>query len=68
MSELEKLAPDGQIYLCGACGKRNKNKYKVGDESCYMNSVLVYEASIKEEDGVLITAEAVDDPEAEIGS
>jgi hypothetical protein len=67
-SELEKLAPEGQIWLCGACGRRNKNKYEVGDESCYMNAVLVYEKSIMEEDGVLITAEAVEDPVAEIGS
>jgi hypothetical protein len=67
-SEPEKLAPEGQTWLCGACGRHNKNKYKVGDESCYMNSVLVYEESIMMEDGVLITAEAVNDPEGEIGS
>ena len=66
-SELED-APEGQIWLCGACGRRNKNRYKVGDVSCYINSVLVYEKSIMEEDGVLITAEAVKDPVAEIGS
>ena len=67
MSELKKHAPDGQIWLCGACGKRDKNKYKVGDESCYLYSVLVYEASIREAGGVL-KADAVNAPEAESGS
>jgi len=40
----------------------------MGDTSCVTAAVLVYEASIMEEDGVLITAEAVNDPVAEIGS
>lgn len=62
------LAPEGQIWLCPACSRRNEDRYKMGDTSCVTAAVLVYEASIMEEDGVLITAEAVNDPVAEIGS
>jgi hypothetical protein len=42
-------APEGQIFVCSACGKRSKDKY--GDEkidqywdvSCVINAVLCYE-------------------------
>ena len=61
-------APEGQIWLCPACGRTNKNRYKMSDSSCVTAAVLVYEKSIMKEDGVLITAEAVNDPLAEIGS
>jgi len=60
-------APDGQIWLCPACGRINKDRYKMGDTACVTAAVLVYEASIMREDGVLIATEAVNDPNAEIG-
>lgn len=36
-------APDGQIWVCAACGKHNKNRVDVGDESCFLNATLCYE-------------------------
>lgn len=48
-----QLAPDGQVYVCGACGKRSQDRYgekaiDLGwDESCVMNSFLCYEKSLK---------------------
>jgi hypothetical protein len=43
-------APDGQIFVCGACGKTSKCIYGdsqesfIGwDESCMLNAVLCYE-------------------------
>lgn len=41
-------APEGQIWVCGACGKHNKNRVHVGDESCFMNAVLCYDSPTKE--------------------
>lgn len=38
----EYEAPVGQVYVCAACGKSNKNKVDVGDESCFLNAVLCY--------------------------
>ncbi len=63
-------APEGQIYVCAACGKRSRTRYgfddnnqNVGpshgwDESCMLNAVLCYEQRD------LLTAEwvAVDPP------
>jgi hypothetical protein len=36
-------APDGQLWVCGACGKSNRNRVNVGDESCFLNAVLCYD-------------------------
>lgn len=61
MSEkLEKMAPDGQVWVCGACGKYNKNRYNVGDVSCYINAVLCYDdETLKTEKGRVVSARAV---------
>lgn len=40
-------APRSKVWVCGACGRQNADRMKVGDESCYLNSVLVYEDSIE---------------------
>lgn len=51
MTDEERFAPEGQIWICGACGKTAKDRYgdpgSSWDESCFLKSVLVYEASIK---------------------
>jgi len=46
---MNEIAPEGQIYICGACGKRSKSLYGIDDaidsgwdESCMLNAVLVY--------------------------
>lgn len=44
-----KSAPEGQVYVCSACGKRSKDRY--GNErispgwdiSCFAHAVLCYE-------------------------
>lgn len=36
-------APPGQIWVCGACGKTSKNKYRLGDTSCVIWAVLCFE-------------------------
>ncbi len=42
------IAGDGQLFICGACGKRSRDKYgdyaidSGWDESCMLNAVLVY--------------------------
>lgn len=61
------VAPDGQVYVCGACGKRSKDRYgdkainRGWDESCMMNSVLVYENSIElDSNGRVMRAQSVE--------
>lgn len=44
----EYEAPAGQIWICGACGKRARNKATGGlnrlwDEACFLNAVLCYD-------------------------
>jgi hypothetical protein len=68
MSKPEWIAPEGQTWLCQVCNRHGKDKTMLGDSSCFTWAILVFENSIMEEDGVLITAEAVNDPVAEIGS
>ncbi|MEN6532215.1 MAG: hypothetical protein ABFD89_01035 [Bryobacteraceae bacterium] len=36
-------APEGQIWVCSACGKSNRNRVDVGDESCFINALLCYD-------------------------
>ena len=56
-----EIAPEGQIYVCAACGKRSKDKYgekpidSGWDVSCMMNSVLCYEE--KNENGLYTPVE-----------
>lgn len=60
MSEL-KLAGDGQVYVCGACGKVFKDPYKV-DVSCMLNRVLCKEDSLEYgKNGRVIKADPVED-------
>ena len=48
-----RVAPKGQVYVCGACGKRSRDRYgdmpidRMWDVSCMMHAVLVYEDSIE---------------------
>ena len=44
------------VWICQACGKTGKTRMTVGDESCYLHAILVYEDSIDLTDR---TAEAV---------
>lgn len=51
---LEEKAPEGQIWVCTACGKFNEDRYKVGDVSCYINSMLFYKKHLKFKDGRVV--------------
>jgi len=49
------VAPEGTIYVCGACGKTSKNicgdepENSLGwDESCMLNAVLCFAKSLEE--------------------
>ncbi len=58
--KLEEMASEGQVWVCGACGKYNKNRYAVGDVSCYINSVLCYDdETLKKDKGRVVSARAV---------
>jgi hypothetical protein len=52
-----EVAPKGAVWVCGACGKRSKDKYgnqaidRGWDVSCAMNSVLCDESTLVFEDG-----------------
>ena len=66
------VAPEGQVYVCGACGKRSQDRYgyqKIDhgwDESCMLNSILVYEDSVElGPSGRVVKAKAVEEDEAE---
>lgn len=58
--KLEEIAPEGQVWVCGACGKYSKNRYAVGDVSCYVNSVLCYDdETLKKDKGRVVSARAI---------
>jgi len=66
------IAPEGQVFVCCACGKRSKDKYgdhpiDLGwDASCMMHAILVHEDTINiGPNGRVIRAEAVDIPKPE---
>lgn len=52
MSSGNEVAPEGQVWVCGACGKRSKDKYGQQaitfgwDVSCMLNSFLAQEDSL----------------------
>lgn len=62
------VARPGTVWLCGACGKTFDDRNGDIDTSCRTWAVLVLVDSImRDEAGHVVTAEAVNDPVAEIG-
>jgi hypothetical protein len=63
---MNQTAKKGQVFVCGACGKRSKDKYgdqaidEGWDVSCSMHAILCKEDSIKLKDGRAVKAEAID--------
>lgn len=67
-----EIAPDGQVWVCGACGKTSRTRYGFDDddknvcdpgwdESCMLNSTLCHEASLVRTKGGRVThAKAVE--------
>lgn len=58
MSKNGPIAPEGKIFVCGACGKTSKELHggptamPFWDESCALNAVLANEADcVKRPDG-----------------
>jgi hypothetical protein len=63
-------APEGQVFVCGACGKTSKSIYgdphpidddhpMNWDESCMLNAVLCHESSLEYQHGRVVKADAV---------
>lgn len=58
------VAGSGQVYVCGACGKRSRDLFgnqKIDqgwDESCMLNAVLCDEGSLVFENGRVVKADA----------
>lgn len=62
-----EVAREGTVWLCGACGKTNRHRTENWDSSCRTWAVLVHENTIvRDETGRVISAEAVNDPEAQL--
>lgn len=60
MSKPKRFAGEGQIWVCGACGKTHSDRYGCEgegspgwDESCMLNAVLCHDAKRFDEDGIL---------------
>lgn len=51
------------VWMCAACGRQGKTRETVGDESCYLHSVKVYEDSIVRPETGGVRAQAVPKPE-----
>lgn len=65
LPDYPKQAPDGQVFVCGACGRASRHLYGDGksswDESCMSNAVLCHETSIvHDECGRITKADAVE--------
>lgn len=56
---MNKIAPEGEVFVCGACGKRSRDRYgseaidQGWDESCMLNAVLCYADKRFDENGLL---------------
>lgn len=52
-------APEGRIYVCGACGRTSATRYGFKDSSCMSNAVLCY---VEKKDGVWQAVDRVPEP------
>jgi DNA-directed RNA polymerase subunit RPC12/RpoP len=59
------VAPEGQVFICAACGKEGKTMNELTDISCKMHAVLCYERTPEER--AERRATAVETPENEQG-
>lgn len=41
------------LWVCLACGRHNVDRYKVGDESCFLNAALCYTDGMGFKDGLV---------------
>lgn len=73
MTDLDRMAPPGTIWVCGACGKTAEDRYGIEgeksrgwDESCMMNAVLCMKDSLEYDGGRVIKADASPDYEEQV--
>ena len=58
------VEPRAIVWLCAACGRVDKNRMTVGDESCYLHAQAVYADSIVRV-GDKVTAVAAPEPKGQ---
>jgi hypothetical protein len=57
---MNEIAPEGQVFVCLACGKRSRDKYgdkvidRGWDVSCVLNSKLCYEDKLELKEGRVV--------------
>jgi hypothetical protein len=39
----DQTAPEGQVFVCGACGRVAKTRYGMKDDSCILWATLCHE-------------------------
>lgn len=56
-------ASEGQIWVCGACGRSGPNRATIGDESCFMRAILCRddETLKRNGSGLVVSAVAIDE-------
>ncbi len=60
---MNETAPEGQVYVCSACGKRSKDRHgdkpisKGWDVSCMLHAVLCFEDKLVLNQGVVTQIE-----------
>jgi hypothetical protein len=57
----DRFAPEGTVWVCGACGKTHKDRYGIEgkgsrswDESCMLNAILCMEEPVVEPSGKIV--------------
>lgn len=64
---MNEIAAEGKVYVCGACGKRSRDRYgdqkidRGWDESCAIHAVLCDESSLVIENGRVVSATATEE-------
>ena len=59
MHDDRRIAPNGAVWVCGACGRHGKDRYTLGEASCVLHAILCEEGSVKtREDGTVYEVRA----------
>jgi len=46
------IAPKGLEWVCGVCGRHEEDRTRIGDESCFLNSILCRRRLVVGPDGI----------------
>jgi hypothetical protein len=69
----DQIAPEGSVWVCGACGKTAKDRYggpndnPLWDESCMLNAVLCDATTLVMSGSRVVKAEAWKPPHGQGG-